>query len=306
MCIRNSTSNLNNVGSTFPSFSYSQIGDACHIATLLNVFVYAFLVLKYAQPTKDSTPSTPSSIFDEQWQSQGFCIRNLDTPYWNSHDLCLYVDTILAAGLAVLYMALSDTPTEGMKKVNPLMKWQSLSVLTHGIAHGMISYGLRQNQACALLSRNAGATSAFSTHTKLITGLVFWFPMIKSFLDQLNSAAVLALSLAVVLIGQTFVPDLYGFMYVQTVISIIFAYQQLLQKKEEKEHYAYMLFASITLPLSIIPWFESMACSQWFMSLGGHVLYDAAIPLLLSAAYVGCWWRERRSIIVSDVGTKLD
>jgi len=277
----------------YPSsfLSYSKVGDVFHVLTLINVFSYAFLVLKFAQPTSDS-----KSIFDEKWQSQGFCVQNIDKPYWNSHDLCLYTDSILAIGVAILYMALCNTPTEGMKRVNPMMKWQSLSIFTHGIAHGMISYGLRQKQSGGVLS-SASATSAFSKQTKLIMGLVFWFPMIKSFLDQWHSSLVFFLSLLVVLIGQTFVPDLYGFMYVQTVISIIFAWQQLQQKKHEKEHYAYMLFAFVTLPISIIPWFESMACSQWFMDYGGHVLYDASIPLFLSAVYVACWWRERSLIV---------
>lgn len=137
---------------------------------------------------------------------------------------------------------------------------------------------------------------------KLIIGLIFWFPMMKSFLDQLHSIVVFLLSLLVVLIGQVFVPDLYGFMYVQTVITIIFAYQQLLQPRHDKEHYSYALFAFITLPLSIIPWFESMACSNWFVKYGGHVLYDVAIPVLLSLVYVLCWKRERALL----AGKKVD
>jgi hypothetical protein len=269
--------------------SYSKVGNLFHILTLLNVLAYAILVLKFAD----------HAIFDDQWRSQGFCVMNIDEPYWNSHDLCLYFDTVAAVAVMALYLALhKETPTQGMKSVDALMKWQGLSVLMHGFAHGMISYGLRQAGG-----KSSDLSSTMPASTKFLVGLVFWFPMIKSFMDELSLAAVLAMSLLVTGFSNVFVPDLFGFMYVQTVIGVMYAYQQLLQPKKDKENFAYMIFAFITLPISIIPWFESMSCASWFMQYGGHVLYDIAIPVSLSAAYITCWWRDQ-SVLIVGLGEK--
>jgi len=276
---------------------YEKVGDFFHVLTLANIFTYAFLVLRFADPSNDNS----NSMFDEQWKSQGFCVMNLEEPYCNSHGLCLYADTLASVGVAALYLALHKSP--GMEKINPMMKWQSLSVLTHGIAHGVISYHLRQAREQGKVNLWEQANdNPNNLYSKVFVGLVFWFPMIKSFLDHLSSGAVFGMSLLVTWVGHLFVPDLFGFMYVQTVIGIMFGFQQLLQK--DKNHFAYMIFPVITFPLSIIPWFESMACSSWFMKYGGHVLYDVSIPLSLCAAYLLCWLKERSSL--ADVGKKTN
>lgn len=83
------------------------------------------------------------------------------SPYWNSHDMCLYVDTIMAAVVGVLYFALKKSP--GMdsgtlssvlcffdiswlesyslfsfvRTANMLVKGNILGILGHGIAHGV-------------------------------------------------------------------------------------------------------------------------------------------------------------------------
>ena len=39
------------------------------------------------------------------------------------------------------------------------------------------------------------------------------------------------------------------------------------------------------VPLGLLAWVEALACEQVMRPLGGHVLYDATIPLSLLALY---------------------
>lgn len=280
--------------------SYATVGDFFHFVSLLNVLIYAFVVFTFTHPQFDQY-----KIFDEQWKTLGFCVMNLDKPFFNSHDLCLYVDTVSAIILGILYWAMKDKCTPSMKLMNPLMKWQSLSVLTHGIAHGMISYGLRQGRRLGQ-SAYADPSSSKPWASQLLVGLIFWFPMIKSFMDKQSPAAVFIISSFITMFSILFVSDLLGFMYVQTVIGIIFTYQQVTLEKPLKENFAYMAVGWIDLLLSIIPWFESMACSKWFMDYGGHVIYDATIPITLGAVYVMSWWKEHDLVAPAEKAKKLD
>ena len=279
--------------------SYAAVGDLFHFVTLLNVIIYAVSVLTFTHPHYERY-----NIFDELWKTQGFCVMNLEKPFFNSHDLCLYADAVAAIILGALYWALKDTCTPSMKMINPMMKWQSLSVLTHGIAHGMISYRLRKGRLSGP-SADADLSSSTPWSSQLLIGLIFWFPMIRSFMDKHSPVAIFIISTVITLFSILFVPDLFGFMYVQTVIAIIFAYQQLTLNSTVKENFAYMAVAFVTLLLSIIPWFESTACSEWFIDYGGHVIYDAAIPIFLGAVYVISWWKERDASTTDEKTKKL-
>lgn len=67
------------------------VGNGIYALSSTLVFAYTFVVIKYAKPGESTT------IFDKEWLEHGFCVINQDIPYMNSHDLCLYVDTVLVA-----------------------------------------------------------------------------------------------------------------------------------------------------------------------------------------------------------------
>lgn len=82
---------------------YSTVGDAAHVATLLNAVAFLVVVGLYAGD------KASSFLFDEAWKNDGFCVAGKAKSYWSSHDVCLYMDLALATGLAVLFLFLRHT-----------------------------------------------------------------------------------------------------------------------------------------------------------------------------------------------------
>jgi hypothetical protein len=73
-----------------------------------------------------------------------------------------------------------------------------------------------------------------------------------------------------------------AFTYTQTVPFICFSWNQLSQPRANK-NFAYALYAAAaSLPLKLLAWLESMACGNFIIHYGGHLLYDSYIPLSLS------------------------
>ena len=68
---------------------YETIGNALNAFALVSVLAFTAAAVFYATPG--------STFFDEEWVRHGFCVSNPEVPYWNSHDLCLYGDTMLVA-----------------------------------------------------------------------------------------------------------------------------------------------------------------------------------------------------------------
>mmetsp|Transcript_24441 Transcript_24441/g.35736 ORF Transcript_24441/g.35736 Transcript_24441/m.35736 type:complete len:303 (+) Transcript_24441:196-1104(+) len=291
------------------SSSYVTIGNILHISVLTNVMVYAFLIVAYAHPNE-----TSKLVFDPEWLSQGFCVANLDVPYWNSHDLCLYADVILSISVVMVYYALRNG--ENIKDDTSLQhsfKWSSVSILTHGMAHGFMSYKLRQKEESGealahsgmtrweevMMEQGGNASRASIELAKTIpVALLFWFPLLKSGMNaSISNVRVLLLSVLVML-GQMHIQPQFGFTYVQTVIFLVFGFNELVCKTaKEKSRLSYMILALTGVPLSLIPYWEAMACtSGGYKALGGHVLYDAAIPVSLIIAYVSCYYYQETAL----------
>merc|ERR1712154_364990 len=96
------------------------------------------------------------------WRRDGFCVSNPTTPYWTSHDLCLYADTIGTAICGLIYFLLHKE--EGMKAANDLVFFNLLGILAHGFGHGGIGARMRDEN---FSQRHEGDLSYFSTiHTK--------------------------------------------------------------------------------------------------------------------------------------------
>merc|ERR1719266_2175012 len=106
-------------------------GDVANGVVILGSIAFAYLVVFERE----------TSIFDPLWKTDGFCVSNKDVPYWNSHDLCLYVDTVLAVVLGVLYYILHKTP--GMEIANDYTFFNIPAILAHGLGHGGIGKAIR-------------------------------------------------------------------------------------------------------------------------------------------------------------------
>jgi hypothetical protein len=147
--------NVQHVATTTTTDMYVKAGNIFHAFNLVNVLAYAAMVITFGKKNENDNDPTQAQNqnnnqwFDEAWLSQGFCISNPDVPFWSSHDLCLYMDTILAVAIGVIYLGLrncrggSTSQLQKMQQANDMMKWQAFSVLGHGLAHGAMAAKIR-------------------------------------------------------------------------------------------------------------------------------------------------------------------
>jgi len=210
-------------------------GDLTHLALILNASVFAYAVIMH----------NDSDLFDPLWQPEGFCVSNREVPYWNSHDLCLYFDTIFALLHGLVYLGLRNTP--GMDPANELVKFNILGVLGHGLGHGAIAKGLRDGVQVADSSETGldmmMDQSPLKAVMTLAPYLVFWILLLKATMPTAKMPVILFMTV-VSMIGNALIPQRFGFTYVQTVLLLAFSVNQLLRPLNEKG-VAYALFPII-------------------------------------------------------------
>ena len=291
-----------------PSIAWGAlIGDAAHIISLVNVMVFAVAVRYYYHNDNDNN-NDALVAFDPLWKDQGFCVMNPDVPYWSSHDLCLYADTFLAAVSYAVYLLLRNE--KGMKPANDMIKSNILGVFGHGIGHGAIAAGLRKemvetaatnatNNSTAAVAGVAALTlwetlesnSVLETLQQWIPLMVFWLFMMKAAMPKGSNSAVACVALASAVCQLGF-PLHFGFTYVQSVLFIVFHFNEIWNKDREEKGFEHVLYPILVgIPVGIIGWIESTLCSKGYILLGGHLIYDAYIPLSVLFFYMICWVR---------------
>ena len=258
----------------------AQIGDAFHMATLVATFAFAVRVVRHFDK------------FDASWQEEGFCIAHRDVPYWTSHDACLYFDVAAAAVLALVYYTLHKSQSD---LANGEMFRGIPGIVGHGLGHGALGRALRQHATKEVnpwekgYQHLAGLGSNLERLGYELVFAIFWMSLIKATMPHSSNGAVVAVSL-VALFVQAFVPQLYGFTYVQTVLFVVFAWGQLSRPVAEKG-FAYALYPIVVgLPVVLVSWMESTQCTAFVKDkLYGHLVYDAYIPLGMLAWYLLCY-----------------
>lgn len=268
----------------------NKIGNAFHAFSSLSVLAYTITVMLFAKPG--------SGIFDSEWVEHGFCVVQKDVPHWNSHDLCLYFDTILVAIGLLIYQSLKGMPNPAMKSADEMMIFNLLGHLGHGIAHGFIATKYRGDDVdfagaqhishIDMLVGGGEEINQIEIVKHAVIGAGFWFGMLRGIVPTLGMTALTIASVSAYL-GRLFVRDILGFAYVQAVIAVAFTSTQLMLPKEKKD-FCYAAFAASSLVLSIIPWVESTACQNVAAKVGGHLIYDVSIAVLLIAAYTASWF----------------
>mmetsp|Transcript_11817 Transcript_11817/g.21842 ORF Transcript_11817/g.21842 Transcript_11817/m.21842 type:complete len:294 (+) Transcript_11817:138-1019(+) len=266
---------------------YRRRGDIVYGVTLLNTLVFCVCVMFF----KDNT-----SLFDSVWAKDGFCISNPTVPFWSSHDLCLYADLFLAAVCGVAYFILHNV--EGMKPANDFVFIGIFGVVAHGLGHGGLGAILRDEKQQEILDLDVPFLSAiydkpwaaFLWELFSVQGsyLIFWLFLLKASMPQTSMRVTLPLSVVSWLSALSVKPS-FQFTFVQTILLIAFSLNQLCRKKEDKG-FAYSLYGLIvSFPLVIVGWIESTMCSSTIIHVGGHLCYDAYIPLSMLAFYLTCY-----------------
>lgn len=264
----------------------ARVGDATYALSLLNTTAFIASVLLFAKP------NASISLFDEEWLKDGFCVTNPNVPYWNSHDLCLYADTVLALILAGLYYALHKYP--GMKYANALVFWGIPGIIGHGLGHGGIGKAMREDSIPMepedMLAKIMEGNAMEIAKLFLLPTLIFWVPLMKAAMSNVSLPKVVPLCIAASFVNLLF-PRQFGFTYVQTVLMIAHSLNQLARPAVEKQ-FEYALYAClVSVPVVLVGWMESTQCDNFVMDLGGHLLYDAYIPVSMIVFYIACFLR---------------
>jgi len=259
---------------------FQTLGNACHAISSTSILVYTVAAMLYARPG--------SEFFDDDWLDHGFCVVNKDVPYWNSHDLCLYFDAVLVALGAAVYYVLRGAP--GMKSADEMMMFNLIGHLGHGVAHGFIGAEYRSGRSGGhrgtALDR-IGEMDGFEIAQKFAVLTCFWFGLLRGLMPKVSNRTVGFVTVPVV-VGGLFVKEVLGFAFVQAVLTVAFASTQLNLPKKEKD-FSYAAFGVSAVPISLIPWIESTVCQTVASKIGGHLIYDVSIPILLTIAYCASW-----------------
>jgi len=289
---------------------FASVGDAAHVVTLVSALAFAIAVVRRRE------------IFDPAWRRDGFCVANLDVPYWTSHDLCLYFDVLAAAILAAVYVAINGWGRKagksppGLETANDLIKKHIPGIVAHGIGHGMIGldirnrpdrygpdneYGMYTSYESLMEHSGEGILSA-GTIRELLPAAVFWWFLVKSScgysLDSSKVAAVVAVGMSI----QMFVPRMYAFTYVQTFLMAAFALDQTMRPRAEKDSLAYALYpVVVSVPVTLMGWAESTMCTRFVRdNLYGHLAYDANIPVSMLVWYLACYFHAIHGTTKAD------
>ena len=253
------------------SISYTTLGDWAHVASLVSTLAFAGAVVWNSR--REDT-----NWFDASWQRDGFCVAHADVPYWNSHDACLYVDTFFALILGLVYFYYRNNDVGG---AHLLLATNVPGILMHGVGHGFLGKLVRDNKW-----GDDGNIKDVNMPVALAIQFAFWMALSRASMPNVSLFLCGLASLLAAFFQVVYVPGIFGFTYVQTVLMVEFDANQLARPIAEK-NFAYALFpCMVGLPLTLIGWVESTCCTtfvkDWWY---GHLAYDAYIPISILAWY---------------------
>jgi hypothetical protein len=257
---------------------YDSIGNALNAFALVSVLTFTAAAVFYATPE--------STFFDEEWVRHGFCISNPEVPYWNSHDLCLYSDTILVAIGLIIYYKCKGMPEQEMKDMDHYLISNMLAHLGHGLGHGVFGAKYRQGDSgsraesehISMIDKYMQEVDIMGLASYMGLSLVFYFFTLKGVGNFKNRTELLLVSIMACL-GSLYVKDVLLFTYVQAVIFVTISWAAFSLPSERKKSVSYCSLAGGSAIITIIPWIESTACQNFAVKLGGHLIYDTTIAL---------------------------
>ena len=275
--------------------NYTFFGNFFHAVNILNTIIYVTTVIIFASSSTTissgiSSISNGTSILDSEWLKDGFCVTNKEMPYWTTHDLCLYADTILSIILVIIYLALRNTP--GMEAANNYLIWNIPSILGHGFAHGGFAKVIRDGSNSDeedRLTRLLGGDPKDILIFFILPTLIFWAPLLKAVMNNMKLQKIIPFAFIASAAGIP-LPRQFDFVYVQTVVSLAFSANELSRPKGDKTTFEYALFSFFIIFPGLIAWVECTLCSNSAMEmLGGHLIFDASIALMAGVGYLLSW-----------------
>ena len=230
-----------------------QPGDTPNILSLLLTAAFALTI------------ALRPGVFSASYLRDGFCV-SFPATLFNSHLLCFYIDTLFTV---LLHLLCARSPSDARLARVRESYW---GVFGHGVGH------------LALHASGGGgvgdAASPLLRVTLLLALAGFWYGFFCALTPSVR--VNLALSLANTAALALFVPRAFGFTYVQTVLMSVFVTRDLVRAERKDELYRAWSWL-VNVPVVVVGWVEALGCDSGVVLWGGHVLYDAIIPLSLFA-----------------------
>lgn len=224
---------------------------------------------------------SPSITMDEPTRIDGFCVTNPDDPYTNSHMLSFYADVVLSlVSLVVVHTTPSgSTAREMLERSIP-------GVFGHGLGHLFISFSTKPDPNIkSSLYSTLLASPMYLQISALPVLFFFWYSLMKTnkYIPPLH-LYVNAIVHSFVLLTPI-VPVSSSFAYVQTVLVLTLNFYDIFYRPNDEKDVAYNWYWTVSIPFSTVAWIEATACTSFLRDVGGHMWYDASIPLAILIFY---------------------
>jgi hypothetical protein len=239
-----------------------RVGDCFNAFVLVNTAAFLGCVIAHAFGHVDA--------FSASFQQEGFCVGFKETPLFQSHILCFYVDT--ACALVLWGLTLRFKEERGMAPVASAAS----GIFVHGLAHLGIWFDIFNGEDDP--RPGLQTPKPLLVHVKACAWLfAFFFALLRSAPDvpQLHAAAHAAIHAPVLTL---LVPPRFSFTYVQTVLLWVACAYALLFARNKDVYYDLSALV-VNTPVGLVAWVEALGCDSFFKSMGGHVWYDAIIPI---------------------------
>ena len=134
---------------------------------------------------------------------------------------------------------------------------------------------------------------------KVYAGLgIFWYSFMRSIFTESSESLKIMWAIFFDTLHVFFVPGKFGFSYVALGLALCYTYAQL--TKENKDKYYNSLAICMAWTGTVQLWLEGLACDDFMVNYGGHLVYDVSIPIafLIFFYYARSLERSEKSIKV--------
>jgi len=244
-----------------------------HLATFLNTAAWVLSVLHVASIVTDSLGLT--DIFNQTYQTEGFCKETMPTTSLTAFELCFWVDTL--GSIFIFFLAFPNRNLKGMKFI--LMGLPG--TILHGLAHLQLHYYEDSSLAKDLTMSQQNVS--YELLLGSMAGMtLFWmaltYPVLQHHM-QLFTIFLISVLYSVVMVFA--MPQKFGFTYIQSVIISTWCLSELIAPNDQI--HGVVVSACIMVPSVIVSWCEGLFCDGFLINYGGHAWYDSSLVVGLIA-----------------------
>lgn len=236
-------------------------GDIIYVGILCASITYLILVMAIAHG------HWHGAIFGDNWRRDGFCISFPGT-YYNSHYLAFYADAVFVILMKIIVQ--KSRLSRDHPAIN-VLQGHIPSLAAHAVAHLALP---------SLLDGTAGMSTLSEGGTHVGFSGLFLFGFFTNFIRKpfpWTPAFVAVQALMHAYAACFVVPAIYLAVYVGLVYNFNLCFFKLLR---EPRHKLYATEALVhRLPVITMTWLEPLLCDSVLIRAGGHLFFDAMIPV---------------------------